>query len=416
MTGRQRKGAAASVLTAVALAALVLWLGSRKAPGGSIDAVGATTDVAVQPIAGGADQAAALQAALDSLQPGQRLVLAPGNYRVGNVLAIRGEQVVVSGYGATLTATSPDAQAVEITGRNATLVGVTLVGTGTQRLESSTSAKVSVDGYGIQVLDVTIRGGASAGIFVSRGNSIALVGNKVNGTLADGIHITGGSRDVLVQDNSVTATGDDMIGIVSYQRDGTINQNILVSANYLAGNAWGRGASIVGGTDVTLANNWIEGVQKAAAVLIAQEDGYRTAGVTNVQVTDNMISDIENATRPGNNRLAAGHAAIDINTGTGSVARVLVAGNQVTRATYDGFRAVGNVCNVRVSRNRFVTIGGAALSLQVRNCPTDAWTCDGNTLDGTGIALTGCNGTGAPQVSGADRTRLPQVRTALRQQ
>ncbi len=92
-------------------------------------------------------------------------MLAPGNYRVGNVLAIRGEQVVVSGYGATLTATSPDAQAVEITGRNATLVGVTLVGTGTQRLESSTSAKVFVDGYGIQgVLDVTIRGGASAGI------------------------------------------------------------------------------------------------------------------------------------------------------------------------------------------------------------------------------------------------------------
>ncbi len=44
---------------------------------------------------------------------------------------------------------------------------------------------------------------------------------------------------MLVQDNSVTATGDDMIGIVSYQRDGTINQNILVSANYLAGNAWG---------------------------------------------------------------------------------------------------------------------------------------------------------------------------------
>ncbi len=63
MTGRQRKGAAASVLTALALAALVLWLGGRKAPGGSIDAVGATADVAVQPIAGGADQAAALQAA-----------------------------------------------------------------------------------------------------------------------------------------------------------------------------------------------------------------------------------------------------------------------------------------------------------------------------------------------------------------
>ncbi len=155
-------------------------------------------------------------------------------------------------------------------------------------------------------------------------------------------------------------------------------------------------------------------MQKAAAVLIAREDGYRTAGATNVQVTDNMISDIENATQPGNNRLAAGHAAIDINTGSGSVARVLVAGNQVTRATYDGFRAVGNVCNVQVSRNRFVAIGGAALSsrcvtadgrLDLRRQHTGRRRHRPDRLQRHQLAAGVGRGPG----------RMPQVRTALRQ-
>lgn len=416
MNGFVRKGLVVGGLLAVALA-VTAWMTSRpSAPAGPIDAVGADADVTLQPGAGSADQADALQAALDRLQTGQRLVLAPGTYTVGRTLAVRGEQVVVSGYGATLVATNPDEQAIKLTGRNATLLGVTLKGTGSRRLESDTSAKVSIDGEGIQVIDVTIEGGASAGIFVSRGHGIALVANKVHGTLADGIHITGGSRDVLVQDNAVTATGDDMVGIVSYQENGAANQNIYVSGNYLAGNAWGRGVAVVGGTDVTLVRNWVEGVQKAAAVLVAQEDGYRTFGATNVLVSDNTIADNQNATQPGNNRAAAGHAAIDINTGTGSISRVWVTGNAVTRATYDGFRSVGNVCQLRVSGNRFASIGGLPLSVQSRNCPPEGSVCDGNTLNGAAVTPpSGCVGAGAVQVSGADRSRMPEVRTALRQ-
>ena len=222
---RRRLGIAAAIVAVAAggIALLAQWP-QTVAP--VSPAIGAPADVVVQPGASGTDQADVLQAALDNLQPGQRLVLAPGSYLVGRVLAVRREQVVLSGYDATLVASNPDQQAIQITGANSTLVGVTLKGTGTQRLESATSAKVIVDGTGIQVLDVTIEGGASAGIFVSRGVGIALVGDKISGTLADGIHITGGSQDVLVQNSSVTATGDDMVGIVSYQRDNAQTRNI----------------------------------------------------------------------------------------------------------------------------------------------------------------------------------------------
>lgn len=410
----RRLGIAVAVLsTMAAVTALVAdW---PHVPAPVSPATGAPADVVVQPGASGVDQADALQAALDNLQPGQRLVLAPGNYRVGRVLAVRREQVTVSGYDATLVASDPDQQAIQMTGAYSTLVGVTLKGTGTQRLESATSAKVIVDGTGIQVLDVTIEGGASAGIFVSRGIGIALVGDRISGTLADGIHITGGSQDVLVQNSSVTATGDDMVGIVSYQRDSGQTRNIYVTSNYLAGNAWGRGVAVVGGADVTVAGNWIEGVQKAAAVMVAQEDGYRTADASNVLIASNTIADDQNATQPGNNRMETGHAAIDINTGSGSVTRVQVTGNQVTRTRFDGYRAQGNICQADIGNNRFAAIGGAAIALQYRNCTADQFTCGTNTLDGAALPPpSGCSGAGSIQAAGADASRLPLVRTYLR--
>ena len=72
-------------------------------------------------------------------------------------------------------------------------------------------------GTGVQVLGVTIQGGASAGIFVFGGSSVAIVGNTVEATLADGIHTTYGSTNVLVRGNTVKNTGDDLIAVVSYR-------------------------------------------------------------------------------------------------------------------------------------------------------------------------------------------------------
>lgn len=400
-------------LVALAGAGAAIRLDRWHVPDPIPSAIGAPADVAIGPT--GQDQTDALQSALDNLQPGQRLMLSPGTYSVSRVLTVSREQVVISGYGATFVATNPDQQAIVMNGRNSTLVGLTLRGVGTQRLETATSAKVVVDGEGIQVLDVTIQGGASAGIFVSRGSSIALIGDKVSGTLADGIHITGGSHDVLVQDSSVTATGDDMVGIVSYERDGAPTRNIYVTGNYLAGNAWGRGVAVVGSADVTVVGNWVEGVQKAAAIMVAQEDGYRTMDPTNVLIASNMIADDQNATQPGNSRMATGHAAIDVNTGSGSVRGIQVIGNQITRTRFDGFRAQGNICGAGIGNNRFGAIGGTPIALLYRNCTAEQFTCGGNTLDGAALPVpSGCSGGGATQVAGADASRLPQVRSSLR--
>ncbi|MFL9907824.1 right-handed parallel beta-helix repeat-containing protein [Paraburkholderia sp. RL17-337-BIB-A] len=381
----------------------------------NLPATAALADATIRSPRDGNDQAGIIQAALNALRIGQRLVIAPGTYVVSHSLAVKTQSVVVYGYGATLVATNPDDQSLVVTGTNATVAGLTLRGTGSKRLESDLSAKVVVRGTGIQILDTRIEGGASAGIFVSGATSIALAGNSVSATLADGIHITGGSQNVLVSGNTVTGTGDDMIAIVSYEKDGALNRNILVTNNTVSGNYWGRGLSVVGGTSVTLSANTVQGVQKAAGILVAQEDGYRTYDATNIVISNNTVSDIENATNPRKFWPAARHAGIDINTGMGSVSRVLVTGNTVSRANYGGFRALGNVCQYRVANSAFDSISGLPISLQSRNCASSQIISSDNTLDGKVFPQPGgASAIGELTITGVDASQLPHINSSAR--
>lgn len=374
------------------------------------------SDATVFPAADGSDQADSLQRALDGLQAGQRLVFAPGQYVVTHSLAVKNPQVVISGYGATLLATNVSDQTIVMSGSNSTLVGLTLVGIGSTRLGTPGSTKVEVTGTGVQVLDITIRGGASAGIFVFGGKDIAIVGNRVQDTLADGIHTTYGSHNVLVQGNTVTGTGDDMIAVVSYQGDGALSSNILITGNALSGNYWGRGISVVGGSDVTITGNTVRGVQKAAGVLISQEDSWHTYNATNVLVTNNQISDIQNSTSANNSRLPSQQAAIELDTGSGTVTLVSVANNQVSRSAYAGFRALGNVCQFLVSDNVFASIAGTVTSLLSTGCPASQSVINSNMLDGSALLNpVGSSAAGALKITGANATLLPQIRDYLRQ-
>jgi len=150
-------------------------LAAHAAAQGAIRAT--VPDAHVDPARDGADQADVLQRALDALHPGQRLVFAPGRYIVGRSLVVRQAQVVLSGYGATLIATVPDDQTIEMRGDGTTIVGFRLAGTGSTRMETPKSTKIEVTGRGVQVLDNAIDGGGG-GIFVFGGADVAIVGNE----------------------------------------------------------------------------------------------------------------------------------------------------------------------------------------------------------------------------------------------
>ncbi|WP_175873896.1 right-handed parallel beta-helix repeat-containing protein [Burkholderia sp. BCC0397] len=378
-------------------------------------ATAAPAAVTVRPASDGSDQTDALQAALNALQPGQTLILAPGRYTVSRSLSVAGSNVVVSGYGATLVATNPADQTIVMRGAGSTLVGVTLIGTGTTRLTTPESTKVEVTGTDVQVLGVTIHGGASAGIFVFGGSNVAVVGNAVRDTLADGIHTTYGSTNVLVQNNTVTGTGDDLIAVVSYLGDGRLSSNVLIDHNAVSGNDWGRGISVVGGQAVTISNNTVDGVQKAAGILVAQEDSWHTYGSSNVVIDNNVVTNIQNA-NVNNGLQPTQQGAIELDTWSGSVSTVKVMRNRVSGSAYAGFRALGNVCAFQVSDNTFASIVGTPVSLLSRGCTAGQIVVNGNAMDG--IALVppvGASSSGTIPAAGAVTAAMPRVRTALMQ-
>ncbi|MCA8425323.1 right-handed parallel beta-helix repeat-containing protein [Burkholderia seminalis] len=371
--------------------------------------------VTVRAASDGSDQTDALQAALNALQAGQTLILAPGRYTVSRSLSVATSGVVVSGYGATLVATNPSDQTIVMSGAGSTLVGVTLVGTGTTRLTTPASTKVEVTGTGVQVLGVTIQGGASAGIFVFGGSNVAIVGNTVSATLADGIHTTYGSTNVLVQNNTVKGTGDDLIAVVSYLGDGRVSSNVLIDRNTVSGNAWGRGIAVVGGQAVTISNNTVDGVQKAAGILLAQEDSWKTYGVSNVVIDGNVVTNVQNST-VNNGLQPTQQAALELDTWSGTVSTVTVTRNRVTGSGYAGFRALGNVCDFEVAGNTFAAIAGSAVSLLSSGCTASRIVASGNTLDGVALVPpVGASSSGTIAAAGAATTAMPQVRTGLMQ-
>ncbi|WP_425102588.1 right-handed parallel beta-helix repeat-containing protein [Burkholderia ambifaria] len=371
-------------------------------------------DVTVSPAADGRDQADALQKAFDSLQAGQRLVIAPGRYVVGHSLAVTVPQVVISGYGATLAATNPADQTIVMRGTGSTLVGVTLAGTGTTRLTTPESTKVEVTGADVQVLGVTIQGGAGAGIFVFGGSGIAIVGNTVRATLADGIHTTYGSTNVLVQNNTVTGTGDDLIAVVSYLGDGRLSSNVLIDHNSVSGNAWGRGITVVGGQGVTISNNTVDGVEKAAGILVAQEDSWKTYGSSNVVISGNTVTNIQNS-NVNNGLQPTQQGAIELDTWTGTVSGVAVTDNRVSGSGYAGFRAYGNVCSFSVTGNTFSSIAGLPVGLLTNGCAVSQIVVDANRLgDGSVLALpAGASSAGTVAVTGVNVSLMPKVRAGL---
>ncbi|KAG8154312.1 right-handed parallel beta-helix repeat-containing protein [Burkholderia catarinensis] len=408
---------ACAVLAGMCMAGGLSWPGLAVAvPGTPVPGAlhANVPDAYVHPDPDAADQADALQRALDALQPGQRLVFAPGRYVVGRSLVVRQPNVVVSGYGATLIATVPDDQAIELRGDGTTLVGFRLTGTGTTRLTTPESSKVVVTGRDVQVLDNVIDRGAGGGIFVFGGADVAIVGNEVLSTLADGIHMTHGSHNVLVQGNVVRGTGDDMIAVVSYQAEGVLTRNVLITGNSLEGNPWGRGVTVVGGANVTISNNSVRNVQVSSGILVAQEDSNRTAGSSDIRVENNVIADIQTATDRTDPRPITQQAAIEVSTWSGSVSRVTVIGNRVSHARFDGIRLWGNVSGVRLADNQLSGIGG----MQVRRGPAQdcaAGRPAAPSAKGAPCTAASQSLSAATDAVGADTSLLPHVRESVRQ-
>lgn len=299
----------------------------------------------------------ALQRLLDQAPPGQALWFPPGRYAQDRALKLRQTGLRLFGYGATLHATDPASQALIVQASSASVLGFTLTAVTDVRRAAPWEARIAVwrNGATATIDDVQIRdnrivesglpgsrganSASAAGIYLEGARRFIVAGNIVRRSLADGIHVTGGSRDGLVVGNIVRETGDDMIGLVSYlgadaavalppaaqlqqqwpaRAESFLVRNVLVTGNDLAGGYWGRGITVAGGLDISVVDNTLDLCVHAAAVYVAREAAWRTFGVRNVRVAGNRISRVQ-TTAPEYSVLAeperserTGHGALEL--------------------------------------------------------------------------------------------------------
>ena len=412
------------------------------------------------------DDSDEIQKAINATKPGETLWFPAGRYLMNRSLLVRNPGVTISGDGATLHATNPDDLSLIIQADNTTVSRLTFTAVTNVRRTATRHARIAVSGDlpgGLRRIRNTVirenrivnfdgpgtagaNSASTAGILILHAERFLVTGNTVVRTLADGIHITGGSRNGRVLNNVVRETGDDMIAVVSYSDSGSpaknnaaklanawahnvetrLNRNILISDNRVSGQYWGRGISVVGGQTIAILRNTIENVPIGAGILLSRETGYQTFGVENVLVEGNVLRDVQTGT-PAYNvagkfapHLRTGHGAIEVHStlfddeaahptlrGALGVRNIIVRGNTVERSAVSGVRSGvpmqnvvrdgtasrhyvnGVIENLSVQNNRFDDVKGEAINLLGQE-KQDGLHCSGNQRNGSNYSPSTC--------------------------
>lgn len=235
----------------------------------------------------GVDDQAAIQRALNEAPVGYTLVFPAGVYTHSSSLKVTRNNLTLLGPG-TLRGTNPDDQALIIKGSNVTVDGLSVnnIVNGRKGAEEQMGISVSFSS-GTTVRNVTVDTTSSAGIFIWGANNYSIVNNVVRNTLSDGIHNTGSAYNGLVQGNTLTNIGDDCFAVVSYGTDSVPVHDVVVRNNSCdTGKA--RGASVVGGENITIQGNTLTKTA-AAGIYVASESSYNTLAVKNVDIIGNIV-------------------------------------------------------------------------------------------------------------------------------
>ncbi|WP_225446202.1 sugar-binding protein [Paenibacillus rhizovicinus] len=236
------------------------------------------------------DTAAIVSTIADAKTQGATVYVPAGTFLFNDVIMLDGVDLTGDGETSILKSTNLQHQSIELGGDGSDLSNVQLTTvTASERLSTDDSARVFVTNTAtnFSIKGVVIDGGSSAGI-INFGNNGVISGNTVKNTLADGIHNTGGSSDLLIENNTCIDNGDDQIAIVSYEKTPSWSKRVTIQNNNVSG-GHARGITVSGGEDITVENNQIANTG-GAGVYIASEGNWHTYAVSNLVVRGNTIT------------------------------------------------------------------------------------------------------------------------------
>lgn len=378
-----------------------------------VTAFGATGD-------GATDDTAAIQRAVDSLEPGDTLAFPAGTYLHADLITVERAGVRLEGLpGATLEATAPDRVAIVLRGDGVALSGFTLTApNATRRLGALEHHRIVLDRGSGQVVEGNhVEGGPAAGIFAFGASDFAISGNTVENTMADGIHLTFGARDGTVTDNAVRHSGDDCIAVVSYVGDGAIVSGISEIGNSCVDSYNARGFSVVGGQDIEIRGGRVD-LTRAAGIYLASEGSFDTYAAHRVQVVDNHITrantdrSIDHAAifsyaRPGTARAAGRDVSLQNED-------VLLSGNVIDGTVASWANILFNNPHHRrvVIEHQRITGDPGKAAVGMGGTPTAEYRTRSNTLNGAAVPEEGGLAPAAPPAPPAPPTTAPTPTTA----
>ena len=314
------------------------------------------------------DDYAAFVAAIDAAKSmGKPLYVPAGNYMLSDILTI--DSVKVRGAGkfvTTLTSTNPKRGSIDLKGNGVELSSLKHVYQTTVPRGDGANEKNSITVRGaknFKVSDLYISKSSTAGIMVTYGATNGIVsGNTLDSTGADGIHMTGGSSFITVENNVVRKAGDDTIAVVSYiDSDALPAHHITIRKNNVGYNSRARGIAVVGGTDVTIANNSVQDTSMAG-VYVAVEASYNTRNVDRVTVSNNVINHTGTA-EPQN------HPNVLVYASQGIVDNVVFDNNMIKNGAHRGIGVwgEGTIKNITFKKNTLINRVGAATTFTKGN-------------------------------------------------
>lgn len=237
------------------------------------------------------DSTASLQGMFNALRPGDTLTLEPRVYEHSGVLTLDVPDVRIDGNGATLHATYDDTSAVQIRANGVSLNNIRLTAPlDGPRYMAPDEHKLVIGADDVEVSGVNIDGSAGAGIFVDGAQNFVIRDVEVFGTRADGLHMTNGAGNGVVDDVRTDATGDDGVAVVSYGSDAASCHNITVTNVHVGSTRWGRGMTVVGGTNITMRGFSIADTDSAGLYVATEGDPYFTRTVQNVTISDGTVA------------------------------------------------------------------------------------------------------------------------------
>jgi hypothetical protein len=245
------------------------------------------------------DQWPALRRAFEAAHAeGFDLVADPyASYRHDGVLMLDG--VSLEGGGCTFIALSDGPQVLRCIGSGWRVANLRLLGAARTRTSANEGNGIMIgDGNARPATDfvlenVTVdavgpgRGVAAAGMMFSNASKGRIVRPIVRHSMADGIHVTNGSHNLIFDQSVCEDTGDDGFAVVSYRGQGRLCHTITVNDGVSRVSA-ARGCSVVGGRDVIYRRFTAERSSAAGAYFYG-EDAYDTFGVYRCRLIDPIL-------------------------------------------------------------------------------------------------------------------------------